>query len=109
METASSLRNMFTGTDCFHKEIREILLENMRGQYNDICTNYCCSHYEILTEYRCHSVDDYITKSKMCLLGSWSTDMEIFLAAQILTTDIFVYRDSLHCWNKFSGYGLNNK
>ena len=105
----SSLSYVITGTDCFHKEIRENLLENMKGQYKDICTNYCCSHYELLPEYRCHSVDDYITKSKMHLLGSWGTDMEIFLAVQILTTDIFVYRDSLQCWNKFSGYGFNNK
>ena len=105
----SSLSYVITGTDCFHKEIREILLENMKGQYKDICTNYCCSHYELLPESRCHSVDDYITKSKMQILGSWGTDMEIFLAAQLLTTDIFVYRDSLQCWNKFSGYGFNTK
>ena len=48
-------------------------------------------------------------KLKMQILGSWGTDMEIFLAAQLLTTDIFVYRDSLQCWNKFSGYGFNTK
>ena len=45
----------------------------------------------------------------MQIFGSWGTDMEIFLAAQVLTTDIFVYRDTLQCWNKFSGYGFNSK
>ena len=36
-------------------------------------------------------------------------DYGIFLAAQILTTDIFVYRDSQKSWSKFSGFGFNDK
>ena len=81
----------------------------MKGLYSDICTSYCCSHRELLQEFQCHSVDEYITKRKIDTLGKWGTDMEIFLAAQILTTDIFVYRDSLQSWWKFSGYGFNDK
>ena len=42
-------------------------------------------------------------------MGSWGTDMELFLAAQILKTDIFVYQEAFHCWNKFSGYGFIDK
>lgn len=42
-------------------------------------------------------------------IGSWGIDIEIFLAAQILKTDIFVYQDNFQSWNKFSGYGFVNK
>ena len=42
-------------------------------------------------------------------VGSWGTTLEIFLAAQILKTDIFIHTDCSHRWNKFSGYGFNNK
>ena len=41
--------------------------------------------------------------------GSWGTDLELFLAAQILQTDIFVYRDCQQSWNKFSGHGFINR
>ena len=42
-------------------------------------------------------------------LESWGTDLEIFLAAQILGTDIFVYKDERKCWINFSGYFFNDK
>ena len=42
-------------------------------------------------------------------VGSWGTDLEIFLAAQLLSTDIFVFKDANRCWNKFSGFGFNNR
>ena len=45
----------------------------------------------------------------MDYIGSWGTEMEIFLSAQILKTDIFVYRDNFQSWNKFSGYGFVDK
>ena len=38
--------------------------------------------------------------------GSWGTYLELFLAAQILQTDIFVNRDCQQSWNKFSGHGI---
>ena len=42
-------------------------------------------------------------------VGSWGSDLELFLAAQILKTDIFVYKDGDHVWNRFSAYGFNDK
>ena len=105
----SSLSYILTGNDRSNKEIRVLLLEHMKGLYRDICTRCCNSHYDLLPENRCHSVDDDISKSRMDSNGSWGTDMEIFLAAQILKTDIFVYRDNFKSWNKFSGYGFVDK
>lgn len=81
----------------------------MKGLYRDVCTNYCSSHYDLLPEDRCYSIDEYISKSKMDSIGSWGTDLELFLISQILNTDIFVYRDSYQCWMKFSGYGFIEK
>ena len=34
-------------------------------------------------------------------IGSWGTDLEVFLAEQTRKTDIFVYPDSLYSWDKF--------
>ena len=91
----SSLSYIITGSDHFHKEIRELLVENMKGAYREICSRYC---------YCKQDLDSMIDR-----IGSWGTDMELFLAAQILKTDIFVYQEAFHCWNKFSGYGFIDK
>ena len=53
--------------------------------------------------------EEYITTSMMDRVGSWGTDLEIFLAAQLLSTDIFVFKDANRCWDKFSGFGFNNR
>ena len=102
----SSLSFIITGSDHFHKEIREMLVENMRGPYREICSRYCCSKKDLLEEAHCYSIEQYINVSMIDRIGSWGTDMELFLAAQLLETDMFVYQDSSHCWNKFSGYGF---
>ena len=41
-----------------------------------------------LPEHQCNSIEDYIEGSLMARVGSWGTDLELFLAAQILKTDI---------------------
>ena len=35
--------------------------------------------------------------------------LELFLAAQLFYTNIFVFKDVLRCWSKISGYGFNDK
>ena len=42
-------------------------------------------------------------------IGSWGTDLELFLAAKLLKTDIFVYRNSISAWLKISGQGFVNR
>ena len=105
----SSLSYVIAGTDSYHKEIRELLIQNMTNKYREICTNYCSAHYDLLPENHCKSIEDYLKVSMMDRVGSWGTDLELFLAAQILRTDIFVYKDEDHVWNKFSAYGFNDK
>ena len=80
----------------------------MKNKYRTECTNYCTSHCDLLPEQKCNSIEEYISVSMMDRVGSW-TDLELFLAAQLLQTDIFVFKDVLRCWNKFSGYGFNDK
>ena len=41
----SSLSYIITGSDHYHKEIREYLTTNMKNEYRIQCTNYCTSHY----------------------------------------------------------------
>ena len=41
--------------------------------------------------------------------GSWGTDLELFLVAKLLKTDIFVYRDLESLWMKFSGHRFVNR
>ena len=48
-------------------------------------------------------------KSMVDRNGSWGTDLELFLVAILLKTDILVYRDSMGSWNNFSGYGFVNR
>ena len=86
-----------------------MLVENMKGDFREICNNYCYSNKDLLSKGQCYSIEQYIKASMIDRVGSWGTDMELFLAAQLLKTDIFVYRDYLRSWNKFSGYGFINK
>ena len=81
----------------------------MKNKYRTECTNYCTSHCDLLPEQQCNTIEEYISVSMMDRVGSWGTDLELFLAAQLLQRDIFVFKDVLRCWNKFSGYGFNGK
>ena len=106
-----SLSYILTGSDDYHKEIRELLIQNMKNKYREICTNYCIAHYNLLPEHQCNSIEDYIEGSLMARarVGSWGTDLELILAAQIIKTDIFVYKDGEHVWMRFAAHGFNNK
>ncbi len=41
--------------------------------------------------------------------GSWGTNLELSIMAQILKTDIFLYKDDDRNWMKFSGHGFNDR
>ena len=81
----------------------------MTNNYRDICTNYCAAHYSLLPEHQCNTIEEYIQNSMMARVGSWGTDLELFLTAQIVKTDIFVYKDTDHAWSRFSAHGFNDK
>ena len=81
----------------------------MKGEYREQSSKYCNAHNDLLPESKCQSVEEYLKISMMDCIGSWGTDLEIFLMAQILRTDISVYKDDERNWMKFSGYGLNDR
>ena len=55
-----SISYVITGSDHYHKEIREILIENMKGDHREDCTNYCYAHNDILLDGGCYSIGQYI-------------------------------------------------
>ena len=81
----------------------------MRGKYRDICSKYYNSHSTLIATKNCFSIEEYIQSSKIDRTGSWGTDLELFLAAQLLKTDIFLYKDLGRSWNKYSAYGFSDK
>ena len=81
----------------------------MTNNYLDVCTKYCVAHYSLLPETQCKTIEDYLQTSMMARNGFWGTDLELFLAAQMLKTDIFVYVDADHVWKLFSAQGFSGK
>ena len=71
--------------------------------------NYCSVRRDLLSGGICNSVEDYLRITVMDRAASRGTDLEIFLSALILKTDIFVFKDDDQCWMKFSGYGFSGK
>ena len=104
-----SLSFVITGTDYNHQLIRELIVNKVKGEYREQSSKYCNAHNDLLPESKCQSVEEYLKISMMDCIGSWGTDLEIFLMAQILRTDIFVYKDDERNWMKFSGYGFNDR
>lgn len=92
-----SLSYVIAGTDSYHQQIRGLLIQKMKGEYRETCSKYCNARNDLLPEARCNTIEEYLKISLMDRLGSWGTDLEIFLAAQILGTDIFVYKDESKC------------
>ena len=80
----------------------------MTNKYRKVCTSYCTAHYNLLPEHHCKTIEDYIKVSLMDRVESRETDLELFSAAHLLKTDIFVYKDGDHVWNQFSGNGFND-
>ena len=74
---------------------------NISGEHRENCTNYRYAHNDIPLDGGCYSIGQYIQKSKIDRVGTWGTDLELFIFAKLLKTDIFVYRDSLSSWLKF--------
>ena len=64
----------------------------MQGKYRDCCSKYCNSHSNLIATNNYSSIEEYIKSSKIDRTGSWGTDLELFLAAQLLKTDIFLSR-----------------
>ena len=49
------------------------------------------------------NVSDYVTKSKVFQRGTWATEMEIMVLANLIETDIYIYDEQNAKWSIFSG------
>ena len=74
--------SFITGTDYNHQLIRELIVNKMKGEYREQSSKYCNAHNDLLPESKCQSVEEYLKISMMDRIGSWGTDLEIFLMAQ---------------------------
>ena len=75
----------------------------MIGKYRDVCYSYIKNKYPV-TVSGFRSTIDYINKIRMRRDKIWGTDTELFCAALILQTDIWVYSVANN-WEIFSGSG----
>ena len=49
------------------------------------------------------NVSNYVTKSKVFQNGTWATEMEIMVLANLIETDIYIYDEQNFKWSIFSG------
>ena len=86
------LYHMLTGTEAYHNCIRSKIIEHMKTIEHHLKPHLHCS------------VHDYLENSQMRIPGTWETGIEIFAAACLLSTDIFVYTitNNTYRWHLFS-------
>ena len=99
----SSLCYWITGSVDDQATVRNILVKNMIGKYRDVCYSYIKNKYPV-TVSGFRSTIDYVNKIRMRRDKIWGTDTELFCAALILQTDIWVYSVANN-WEIFSGSG----
>ena len=92
-----ALSYVITGRQTYHSIIRPRVLHHMREIEN------------ILLPHMNMPLDSYLEQSRMTSLGSWGSDIEIFAACSLLSTDIYVYTKvgQRFKWQKFSTTMLN--
>jgi hypothetical protein len=93
-----ALSYVITGRQVYHHVIRHKLLDHMRSIEN------------LLLPHMGMSLNNYFQSSGMHRERVWGTDIEIFAASSLLSTDIYVYTNvgTHFTWNKFSQSMLNN-
>ena len=87
-----ALSYIVTGRQTDHHILRSKVIEHMKT-----------IEVYLLPHMKC-SLENYLQKSQMRSSGTWGTDIEIFAAASLLSTDIFVYTNvhNVYRWQLFS-------
>ena len=87
-----ALSYVITGRQSYHKTIRAKIIEHMKTIEDQLQPHMNCS------------LENYLQMSKMKIDGICGTDIEIFAAASLLSTDIFVYTNisNTYNWQHFS-------
>ena len=66
------------------------------------------AHIVALLRFKeCTSVQDYVHKSKMDLLGSWGTDIELLCFAHLTNTCVFTYITVQSNWERFGPHNVD--
>eukprot|EP00102_Acyrthosiphon_pisum_P021598 XP_016658808.1 PREDICTED: uncharacterized protein LOC107883393 isoform X2 [Acyrthosiphon pisum] len=86
-----ALSYWITGTEDNHMEIRKRIAEVVK-------TNININHYIGGDD----KIGIYLEKNKIDNNGVWGTDVEIFAAAQLLKTSIYVYATTTNTWQLFN-------
>ena len=83
---------VITGRQVYHYLVRQKIVSHMRDIEN------------LLRPHMNMSLNDYIQSTGMAQESVWGSDIEIFAASSLLSTDIYVYSNvgSNFTWNKFS-------
>ena len=87
-----ALSYVITGRQVYHYLVRQKIVSHMRDIEN------------LLRPHMNMSLNDYIQSTGMAQESVWGSDIEIFAASSLLSTDIYVYSNvgSNFTWNKFS-------
>ena len=89
---------VITGSENYHQEVRALIVSHM-SNIQDAVESYCLDPGTTL--------EQYLENSQMSICGTWATDVEIFVTAHLLATDICCYSPSAtgfemgHCWQNF--------
>ncbi|XP_055956955.1 uncharacterized protein LOC126820662 [Patella vulgata] len=86
-----SVSYAISGTEVNHRIVRLAVVNHLKNNAA-IFTPYLRAGFL--------SVDDYLKRSRMRYLGSWATELEIYVCADLLQVDIYTY--SSNRWLKFS-------
>ncbi|XP_069109227.1 repetitive organellar protein-like [Argopecten irradians] len=81
------------GDECNHRKMRCAIVNHMLKN-----SNKYVSH--LRSGYK--SVSEWVEKKQMFKAGKWATEIEILAAADLLSTDIYIYEDNMASWHKFS-------
>ena len=66
------------------------------------------AHIVALPSFKeCTSVQDYVHKTKMDLLGSWGTDIELLCFAHLTNTCVFTYITVQSNWERFGPHNVD--
>ncbi|XP_038064734.1 uncharacterized protein LOC119735105 [Patiria miniata] len=98
-----TLSYLVTGSERFHGELRSLVVSHMNVIRMPV-EKFCFDERT--------SLPVYLARSNMSQDGSWATDVEIFTAAHLLGTDIYIYSAGNNNtanprWHKFTGKMLD--
>ena len=101
----ASLSYWMTGSIDSVSLVRFKVVENMLGKLKEVCNKFIMNKFpKCASNYR--NVADYVVKSNMKRNYTWGGDVEMFAAALLMRTDIWIYSSDMgNKWMIFSGRG----